>query len=275
MPFVRLSKAQREYVCANCNKVIPKRHPYYRVEPHPIARIHGTEEVKHICQSCAGGRLVAFDNMEEVESRLKRRIIPEVSVGQLSLFGLPDEPIQIVQTEVHVVSITEKLIAQLAKSPNEICSLTPNLFEELVCDRLLKMGFDLERVGGSTFHKDGGIDIVACNRNSPFPFLMAVQVKHHKSPQFKTGPDVVRAMLGVIQFTGFNAGVIVTNTTFTPDARWIAAQRSTLIRLRDTNDIRRWLEEQYLDEVNWQELPNEIEVCPGVIISIPKIRRWT
>ena len=121
--------------------------------------------------------------------------------------------------------------------------------------------------------KDGGIDIVACSSRAPFPFLMAVQVKHHKSPEFKTGPDVVRDLLGVIQYTGFNVGVVVTNTTFTPDAKWVAAQRPMLIRLRDIKDIRRWLTNDYLDEFNWQEIPDEIEVCPGVIVRIPKLRQ--
>jgi hypothetical protein len=274
MAFVRLSKAQRAYTCANCANTIPKGHPYYRVEPHPMARYRRGEETKHICQSCAGGRLDASGFVKDVKSHLKQiSVSGRPAAQQLSLWDLFDEPIQAVKTEVHVVNITHDLIARLIKSPNEINNLTPKLLEELVSDRLQSMGFYLERVGGSTFHKDGGIDIVACSSRAPFPFLMAVQVKHHKSPEFKTGPDVVRDLLGVIQYTGFNVGVVVTNTTFTPDAKWVAAQRPMLIRLRDIKDIRRWLTNDYLDEFNWQEIPDEIEVCPGVIVRIPKLRQ--
>lgn len=132
------------------------------------------------------------------------------------------------------------------------------------------MGFQVEQVGGNTFRKDGGIDIVACSNNSSFPLLMAIQVKHHKAPKYKTGPDAVRDLLGVIQYTGFNAGVIVTNTTFTPDAVWIARQKPTLLRLRDMEDIKKWLLDEHLDDFYWREIPDSIEICPGVEIQIPK-----
>jgi hypothetical protein len=57
---------------------------------------------------------------------------------------------------------------------------------------------------------------------------------------------------------------------FTPDAKWFAEQRPKLIRLRDIHDIRRWLENNFLDEYDWREIPDEIVVCPGITVHIPK-----
>ena len=133
------------------------------------------------------------------------------------------------------------------------------------------MGYSVTRVGGHSYHKDGGIDVVACPENDAFPFLMAVQIKHHRSPTRKTGPGPVRELRGVVK-SGFpfNAGVLVTNTTFTPDAHWAASQTPMLVRLRDMKDIQRWLEGNFLDEYDWREMPEQIEVCPGVIVRIPK-----
>ena len=99
---------------------------------------------------------------------------------------------------------------------------------------------------------------------------MAIQAKHHRSPEYKTGPGPVRELLGVLQNLPFNAAVLVTNTTFTPDAKWVSQQKSHLMRLRDIHDIRRWLENNFLDEYDWRNFPDQIMVCPGVVIPLPK-----
>jgi hypothetical protein len=132
------------------------------------------------------------------------------------------------------------------------------------------MGFELTRVGSSTYHKDGGIDIVAWPRATTVPHLMAVQVKHTASPSRKIGPAPVRDLLGTVQMLGFNIGMLVTNTTFTPDARWVAEQRPLLMRLHDAADLQRWLRNEHLREQEWRDIPTEIEVCPGVFIRWPR-----
>ena len=99
---------------------------------------------------------------------------------------------------------------------------------------------------------------------------MAVQAKHTALPTKKVGPEPVRELLGAIQLHGFNVGLLVTNTTFTADARWVAQQRSLLIRLRDINDLRRWLRNEFLQEHEWRDLPTQIEVCPGVVVKLPR-----
>jgi hypothetical protein len=183
---------------------------------------------------------------------------------------LPAEPIAVVETTVHVANITSDIVQQLWSDPNEIYQLTPSTFEELIGDRLQAMGFNVCQVGGHSYRKDGGIDFVAWSQEAEFPFLMAIQAKHHRSPEYKTGPGPVRELLGVVHSLPFNAAVLVTNTTFTPDAKWIAQQQSHLMRLRDIYDIRRWLENDFLDEYDWRNFPDQIVVCPGVVITLPK-----
>ena len=96
-------------------------------------------------------------------------------------------------------------------------------------DRLIAMGLEVKRVGGSTYQKDGDIDAVAWPKSLPYPFLLAVQAKHTRLPNRKLGPDPVQGLFGVIKAHNFNTGMVVTNTTFTPDARWFAEQSPTLI----------------------------------------------
>lgn len=62
--------------------------------------------------------------------------------------------------------------------------------------------------------------------------------------------------------------MVVTNTTFTPDARDFAARSPSLLRLRDFHDLMRWVGDNFTDEAEWRELPKRIQLCDGVSIDL-------
>jgi hypothetical protein len=66
----------------------------------------------------------------------------------------------------------------------------------------------------------------------------------------------------------------VTNTTFSKDARWLAdqANNKAFLRLRDFEDLRRWLGDQFDAEDDWREIPDVITLAPGITIEVPKAR---
>jgi hypothetical protein len=168
---------------------------------------------------------------------------------------------------IQVVSINDALVQHLALDPTLLYQITPNAFEELVCERFFAMGLESRRVGNSN-QKDGGIDILFWPRGrTAFPFIGAAQVKHHRDVRLKEGPASVREFKGVIEAHSLNAGLLVTNTTFTPDATWFAREHAKLLRLRDFADVSRWLQNSFGDE-EWREIPRTIELCPGVIIPV-------
>lgn len=68
--------------------------------------------------------------------------------------------------------------------------------------------------------------------------------------------------------------MIVTNTSFTADAHWFATNNPTLLRLRDIQDLRRWLKNDFVNEYEWREIPDQIELAPGIHIAIPKQQLW-
>lgn len=268
MANLRLSRAKYQYNCDRCSRIINKGRNYYRLEPFPIARIKGIETVKHLCLTCVQGEQ-SEEVKKETQDWLRNYWIRGTEVKSEQNLVLSDEPITLVRTQVHVINITPDILKVLWTNPDEIYKLTPEMFEELVCDRLQTMGYGVTRVGGHSYHKDGGIDIIAWPKKSEFPLLMAIQAKHHRSPEYKTGPGPVRELLGVVRNQPVNVGILVTNTTFTPDAKWVAEQQSFLVRLRDIQDIRRWLENKFLDEYELREIPKQIVVCPGVVIHLP------
>ncbi len=118
---------------------------------------------------------------------------------------------------------------------------------------------------------EGGIDVLFWPRQKgAFPFLGAAQIKHHRNPKRKEGSSTIRDFYGAISAHPINAGLIVTNTTFSPDAEWFTREHAKLVRLRDFSDIRRWILNNFVDEAEWRELPRSIELCPGVIVNIRK-----
>lgn len=270
MAYIRLSKAKYQYQCDKCSRLINKGREYYRVEPFPIARIKGIEKVQRLCVSCVHGQGGEKPFAKETRNWLRYYWVGEPGVQNEQPAQTLEEPIEFVETRVYTANITPEILRILSANPREINNLTSEAFEELICNRLRKMGLGVERVGSHTFQKDGGIDIVAWPEKAVFPFLMAIQAKHHRFPQRKTGPGPVRELVGVVRSLSFNAGVLVTNTTFTPDARWVAEQQPLLVRLRDIHDIQRWLEDDFLDDYEWREMPKQIIVCPGVYVNIPQ-----
>jgi hypothetical protein len=101
---------------------------------------------------------------------------------------------------------------------------------------------------------------------------MAVQVKHHRSDR-TTGRAAADRLLAW-KDSRFRIGLLVTNTTFSKDARWLADQAGNkeFLRLRDFEDLKRWLQGQFDSEFDWREIPDEIVLAPGIIIPVPKGR---
>ena len=156
----------------------------------------------------------------------------------------------------------------LRKDPSLVYQLSADEFEEYICERLFAWGLEPYRVG-ATNRKDGGIDVLFWPRaKNVFPFFGAAQIKHHRDPHSKEGPATVRDFAGAIAGHEVNAGLLVTNTAFSPDAKWFAREHAKLVKLRDISDIRRWLLDDFNDEAEWRELPSSIELCPGVVVKL-------
>jgi hypothetical protein len=96
-----------------------------------------------------------------------------------------------------------------------------------------------------------------------------VQVKHRRDPSSKVGPEPLRELMGVMAtHRFFSAGMIVTNTSFTPDAKHFASRSQSLLRLRDFNDLMRWVADNFLDEAEWRELPTRVQLCEGIWVDL-------
>lgn len=261
------ARAKNDCECSSCRCRIARGSQHFRHDPHPYARMYRGHVISHWCYDCI---MAASPGPKDfITGRIR---IPIVQVVQQPTVGLTsdtqfDLPL-FAAAQVQLIGIGGILSERLLDTPSLVHQLTPAQFEEFICDRLAAMGFEPKRVG-STNRKDGGIDILFWPRSkSSFPFLGAAQVKHHRDPATKEGPSSVRDFAGAIAGQPINAGLIITNTSFTPDAEWFCRQRAKLLRLRGFTDISRWILNNFNDEAEWREIPKSIEICPGVVIDI-------
>ncbi len=246
---LRMYRARRYYTCDQCDTDILRGHYYYRDEPHPMARVHRGEEVRRFCMHCV-------DETDWGDA---------IRASQHEL-QFPDDDAAVVQH----ISVTDQVLRLLRRDPSSIYSLSADSFEVLVCDRLAEMGLEVRRTGDVN-RKDGGIDIVFWN-HGPIPILGAVQAKHHRSPDVRTGSPEVREFHASVITQPFQIGVVVTNTGFTADARWFASNKARLLRLRDGEDLSRWIRDEFTANEELCGLPERIELCSGVFIDVPRLK---
>jgi len=155
---------------------------------------------------------------------------------------------------VLIVPASEQLISILKTDPTRLWELGPEQLEAFVAERLERMGFVVVQIG-RTRTPDGGIDFVVCPRDpQPFPYLLAVEVKSHRDGS-STSVSAVRNFYGAIQGLPVRGGVLITNTTFTMDARWFAEQRNHLITLRDFDHLSCWIRDDFALTEPLRDLP--------------------
>jgi hypothetical protein len=254
-------RARRLYTCAACADPIHPGEVYYRHDPHPYARQYRGEQRTQWCHRCIESspaqRHWPTSNLRVPAVRVLRPAFEQRLSGNLF------EPLR-----VEIVGVGRVVSELLSRDLSAIYTLTPEQFEEFVCDRLHAMGYEPRRVGRAN-SADGGIDIVFWSGSSHvLPVLGAAQVKHHRSPRMAQGPAAIREFAGAVANQSFSAALFVTNTQFTPSAKWFAQERAALVRLRDFEDIRRWVAGRFLSAEEWREIPAQIELAPGCVIPI-------
>jgi len=179
----------------------------------------------------------------------------------------PDDGSSITYVRADAVDARASIIPRLLADSEAIYSLTPEEFEELVLDRLLAMGAQAFRIGPAN-RKDGGVDIVFWTTGL-LPVLGAVQVKHVRSASAKIGSPAVRDFTGAMNDHHFNIGLIVTNGSFTDDAKRQVQKGASIIQLRDGDVLRKWVASDFTIE-RIEFVNRNVEFCRGVHVSLPR-----
>ncbi|MCA1600947.1 MAG: restriction endonuclease [Acidobacteria bacterium] len=141
--------------------------------------------------------------------------------------------------QVDLAEINAELVRYLADHPDKMYEMKPRLFEKLVAELFRAKGYDIELGPG---RKDGGVDIRAFLRSDIGALLTLIQCKRY-GPSHKINVDVVRQLYGVLHRDNATAGIIVTTSTFTRDARSEQQQLEHRIHLAEYAHLTNWLRE--------------------------------
>jgi hypothetical protein len=157
--YLRLSRAARPYTCSYCASGIDQGDSYIRLEPFGPTRQSGAP-ILYFCRSCSA--LAKWMQPPKADEGDDRKLLPLAE--------------HVKETRVQLIDISSTLSTRILAKPDELLLLSASQFEEFVLDRLSAMGLDVRQVGGGTYRRDGGIDIIFTPPKAyPFPFLGAVK----------------------------------------------------------------------------------------------------
>jgi DUF2075 family protein len=134
--------------------------------------------------------------------------------------------------------INNRLIQYLARYPRKMYELSPRKFEELVCELLRDMGYDVYLTPGS---RDGGKDIIAVSKLPCGKKVVAlVECKRYKAGKL-VGVDVLRQFMYTIASHKVNAGLITTTSDFSGDAYTMQKEVKWQLELHNFWQVQDWL----------------------------------
>lgn len=138
-----------------------------------------------------------------------------------------------------VVSNLDELIKHLMRRPEDIFTLNPRKFEELVSEILTDMGYEVKLTPET---RDGGRDILAVENTKLGPRLTLVECKRYSKTR-PVGKGIVERFLYTIRDQDkASAGLIATTSYFSPDAHAVAKKHQWQMSLADHAQLIGWLE---------------------------------
>ncbi|EKN5932276.1 restriction endonuclease [Yersinia enterocolitica] len=137
-----------------------------------------------------------------------------------------------------------ELINSLKVAPDLIRDIPPREFEEVVAEIFKKNGFIVELTKRT---RDGGKDIIAVKKDSlGIPSKYFIECKRY-AKENKISVDIVRSLYGVKNTkNGPNKAILVTTSSFTPDARKFVENEATSewdMTLIDYYKLLEWINE--------------------------------
>lgn len=137
-----------------------------------------------------------------------------------------------------IISASEALIEQLKKQPDDVYNLHPRKFEELLAELLTDKGWDVQLTKAT---RDGGKDILAYLNTDMGRLLFLIEAKKYRRDR-KIGVDLVRSLYGTLCDHKANSAVLVTTSSFTPDAHDFQRKYEYQLALRDYGHLVQWIQ---------------------------------
>lgn len=157
--------------------------------------------------------------------------------GKISLYTESRAQEASTQTNADVITIDDEMIRYFQRHPNELYSMSPRHFEELVAAMLKDLGYSIELTAKGA---DGGVDIFATQKSEVGESLIIVDCKRYSADKH-VGVGVVRGLYGIAEKMGATMAMIATTSFFTRSAKEFKEDVKYRLALRDYHDLVSWL----------------------------------
>jgi restriction system protein len=158
---------------------------------------------------------------------------PEFLQSDTSLYSAPGS-----LSLIHLVDVEREMFAYFARYPDQMRLMPPRKFEELVAAILKNHGFDVTLTPQT---RDGGIDIIAVQKNVlGGDLLHLVECKRYAATN-KVGIGIVQRLAGVVDQHRANRGLIVTTSSFTDDAEEVRRTMPHKLAFGPFADLSQWI----------------------------------
>lgn len=138
-------------------------------------------------------------------------------------------------TDVKVIN--SKLIHRVNQNPKLIYSLTSRQFEEFVAELFEKDGYNVSLTQQT---HDGGKDLFIVENNRLGKFIYYVECKRYAADN-PVGVRLVRELYGTVAADRATAGVLVTSSYFSGEAKQFTEQVKSQMSLLEYADLTKWV----------------------------------
>lgn len=134
---------------------------------------------------------------------------PNIVVPERKIITVSSE----IKNDINVV--TNSLIEKIAHRPELIQEITPRQFEELVCELFERKGYNVQLTKQT---RDGGKDIIVLSNSLLGDLVIYAECKK-RATKHPVDVGLVRQLYGTVEADRATAGIMVTNSYFSKDAR--------------------------------------------------------
>lgn len=139
--------------------------------------------------------------------------------------------------------ISQSIIDSISENPEVLEDLSKHDFEALMAELFARKGFDVDLYRGS---KDDGIDFLKVDTDKGDPIIACVQCKHpDKAKPGKKRRSLpvatVREIYGVAKAHNLPSCLVITSSTYTPEAMKFAELKPDEISVSNAEDIFSWI----------------------------------
>lgn len=152
---------------------------------------------------------------------------PKIIVPERKIIKVPSE----IKNDINV--ITRSLLEKVTSKPEILYEITPRQFEELVCELFERKGYNV-RLTRQT--RDGGKDLIILSNSILGELMIYAECKRY-SQKHPVNVGLVRELYGTIEADKATAGIMVTTSYFTKDARKFQEKISGRMNFIDYSEL--------------------------------------